>query len=33
MWILKNNTNELIYKTNTLTDFENKLTVPKGERW
>ena len=32
MWILKNNTNELIYKTNTLTDFENKLMVPEEER-
>ena len=34
MWnlILKNDTNELIYKTETdLIDFENKLTVTKGE--
>ena len=32
MWNLKNSTNELIYETNRLTDFENKLTVTKGER-
>ena len=41
--ILKNDTNELIYKTETdkihgelytkLTDKENKLMVTKGERW
>ena len=30
--ILKSDTNELIYKTGTLTDTENKLTVTKGER-
>ena len=30
--ILKNNTNEFIYKTNRLTDIENKLMVTKGER-
>ena len=29
MWNLKNNTNELIYKTET----ENKLMVSKWERW
>ena len=34
MWNLKkNDTNELIYKTETLTDKENKLMVTKGERW
>ena len=31
MWNLKNDTNELIYKTEMLTDIENKLTVTKGE--
>ena len=31
--ILKNYTNELIYKTNRLRDIENKLMVTKGERW
>lgn len=31
MWNLRNSTNELIYKTKTLTDIENKLTVPKGQ--
>ena len=32
MWNLKNNTNELIYKTETdSTDIENKLMVTKGE--
>ena len=30
MWNLKNDTNELIYKIETL--IENKLTVTKGER-
>ena len=29
--ILKNDTNELIYKTNRLTDIENKLMVTKGK--
>ena len=29
---LKYDTNGLIYKTNRLTDIENKLTVTKGER-
>ena len=29
---LKNDTNELIYKMNKLTDLENKLMVIKGER-
>ena len=28
---LKNSTNELIYKTERLKDFENKLMVTKGE--
>ena len=32
MWNLKNDTNELIYKTRRLTDVENKLVVTKGER-
>ena len=31
MWNLKNNTNELIYKTNRLVDRENKLMVTKRE--
>ena len=29
--IFKNDTNELIYKTETLTDFENKLMFTKRE--
>ena len=29
----KNDTNELIYKTETDSDIENKLMVTKGERW
>ena len=35
MWnlILKNDTIELIYKTNRLTGIKNKLTVTKGEMW
>ena len=34
LWIyLKKDTNELIYKTETLPDFKNKLMVTKGERW
>ena len=32
MWHLKNDTNELIYKTEIDSDIENKLMVPKGER-
>ena len=32
MWILKDDTNELIYETNRLTDIENKLMVTKKER-
>ena len=32
MWNPKNNTNESIYKTETLTDTENKPMVTKGER-
>ena len=31
MWNLKHVTNELIYKTNRLTDTENKLLVKKKE--
>ena len=32
MWNLKkNDTNELIYKTETDSDFKNKLIVTKGE--
>ena len=31
MWNLKNDTNELIYKTERDSDIENKLTVTKGE--
>ena len=35
MWNLKQDTNELIYKTeNKLTDIENRLVIAKGEgRW
>ena len=34
VWNLKNGTNELIYKTERVTDVENKLMVTKGEsRW
>ena len=32
MWYLKYDTNELIYKTNRLTNIENTLMVTKGER-
>ena len=32
MWNLKNGTNEPIYKTNRVTDVENKLMATKGER-
>ena len=32
MWNLKYDTNEFIYKTERLTDTENKLMVTKGER-
>ena len=32
MWNLKHDTNELIYKTETDSDIENKLMVTKGER-
>ena len=32
MWNLKYDTNELICKTERLTDIENKLLVTKGER-
>ena len=31
--ILKKGHNELIYKTEIVTDVENKLMVTKGERW
>ena len=31
MWNLKNNTNELIYETETDSDIENKLMVTKRE--
>ena len=30
MWSLKNDINELIYKTETLKDLENKFMIPKG---
>ena len=30
MWNVKDDTNKLIYKTETDSDFENKLTVTKG---
>ena len=30
---LKNGTNELIYKTGTLTDLENELMVTRGKGW
>ena len=34
MWSLKYDTNEPIYKTNRLTDIENRLVLTKGEeRW
>ena len=31
MWILKDDTNELIYETNRLTDLEIKFMVTEGE--
>ena len=31
MWNLKNDTNELIYKTETDSDFKYKLWLPKGK--
>ena len=31
VWNLKNSTNELIYKTDRLTDVEKKLWLPKGK--
>ena len=31
MWDLKNDTNKLIYKTETDSDFEKKLLVIKGK--
>ena len=33
MWNLKRWSNEFIYKTETDSDFKNKLMVTKGERW
>ena len=33
MWNLKKHVNELIYKTQTERDLENKLMVIKEERW
>ena len=33
MWNLKNDTNELIYKTETDSDFKYKLSVTTGDRW
>ena len=32
MWNLKSDTNQLIYKTETDSDIENKRMVTKGER-
>ena len=32
IWNLNYDTNELIYKTNRLTDIENKLMITKRER-
>ena len=32
LWNLKNDTSELIFKTETDSGIENKLTVNKGER-
>ena len=32
LWNPKNNTNEIIYKIERLTDIENKLMITKGER-
>ena len=32
MWKLKYGTNEPMYKTNRLTDVENRLVVAEGER-
>ena len=29
----KNDTDQLIYKTNSLSDLENRLMVTEGERW
>ena len=31
MWILKDDTNKLIYETNRLTDLETKFMVTKGK--
>ena len=33
MWNIKNDTNGLIYKTETHSHLENKPMVTKGERW
>ena len=32
MWNLKNDTNELVYKTDRLADFATKCVVTKGDR-
>ena len=32
-WNQKKDTDELIYRTNRLTDIENKFVVSMGERW
>ena len=32
MWILKNNTNEPIYKTDTNSDIESKFMATKGKK-
>ena len=33
IWNQKNNTDELIYETETDSDVENKITVTKGKSW
>ena len=33
MWNLKYDTNELVYKAETVTDIENRLEVAKQEGW
>ena len=33
MWNLRNDANELIYKTETDSDLVNKFTSTKGQRW
>ena len=32
MWNLKSNTNESVYKTETVTDMQNKFMITSGER-